>query len=321
VQRARILVTGGNGFVGRHLVAALTRLGPEFEVVVGGYEAGAHRPDPRAREVALDVTDVEQVNAVIAAERPTHLVHLAAVAAVGSAQRDIRRTWAVNFGGTLNVALAIAERAPECRLLYCSSAEVYGASFRGGVPLDESALLEPVNPYGASKAAADMSVGQMSRQGLRAVRLRPFNHTGPGQSTEFVVPAFAAQIARIERGEQPPQILVGNLASRRDFLDVADVVDAYCRTVLGFDELPPGCVMNIASGRSIAIVDILNTLVSMSSARIEFVQDQARMRPSDTPIVVGDATLARRLLGWAPRVDFSSTLAAVLNHYRRARGG
>ena len=238
-----------------------------------------------------------------------------------SAQRDVRRTWTVNLQGTLNIALAIAEAAPRCRLVYCSSSEVYGASFRAGRSVDEATLLAPVNPYGASKAAADLLIGQMANQTLRAVRLRPFNHTGPGQSTDFVVPAFAAQIARIERGQQPPVIDVGNLDSRRDFLDVGDVVDAYCRVIDRFDDLPPGCVMNLASGRALAIADILDTLVSLSSVKIDIVRDTTRLRASDTPVMVGDATLARRLLDWAPRVDFSSTLKAVLEYYRGlARG-
>jgi GDP-4-dehydro-6-deoxy-D-mannose reductase len=313
---SRILITGGNGFVGRHLVAALAAHERNCDIIVGTIDGHAPSGDDRIRSLTLDITNAGQVRSVIEAIRPTHLVHLAAMAAVSSALRDIRPTWTVNLNGTLNVVLAITEMSPDCRLLYCSSAEVYGASFRTGRPLDESAPLDPVNPYGASKAAADLMIRQMAKQGLRAVRVRPFNHTGPGQSIDFVVPAFAAQIARIERGEQPPVISVGNLASRRDFLDVGDVVDAYCRIITRFDDLPAGCVMNLASGHAISTADILDKLVSLSPTKIEIVQDATRMRPSDTPVVVGDAGLARRLLGWEPKVDFSSTLAGVLDYYR-----
>src|SRR5262245_48408597 len=199
----RVLVTGGDGFVGRHLVGALAAALPAgHEIIVG-----EHSPptEPSAvRRVVLDVTDADQVCAVLSAEQPTHVFHLAATAAVQAASRDLRRTWAVNFGGALNVALGIAEAAPECRLLFCSSAQVYGARFKSGRPLDESAARDPVDPYGTSKAAADIMVGDMARQGLRAIRLRPFNHTGAGQGAGFVVPDFAMQIVRIERGEQPP---------------------------------------------------------------------------------------------------------------------
>ena len=313
---SRILVTGGNGFVGRHLVAALAARERNCHIIVGTIDGHAPSVDNKIRSLTLDVTNAGQVHSVIEAVRPTHLVHLAAIAAVSSAQRNVRQTWTVNLDGTLNVVLALAEALPDCRLLYCSSAEVYGASFRTGRPLDESAPLDPVNSYGASKAAADLMIGQMTKQGLRAVRVRPFNHTGPGQNIEFVVPAFAAQIAQFERGEQPPVIYVGNLASRRDLLDVGDVVDAYCRIIARFDDLPAGCVMNLASGHAISIADILDKLVSMSPTKIKIVQDPTRMRPSDTPVVVGDAGLARRLLGWEPKVDISSTLAGVLDYYR-----
>ena len=318
--RFRVLVTGGDGFVGRHLVRALAAALPDrSEVIVGSLARDASPDTGPARQVALDITDADEVRAVIAAEQPTHLFHLAAIAAVSTAQRNVRQTWAVNFGGTLNIAIAVSEAAPACRVLYCSSAEVYGANFRSGLALSENAPLDPINPYGASKAAADLMIGQMSRQGLRAIRLRPFNHIGPGQRRHFVVPDFASQIAAIEHGTQEPVMRVGNLTARRDFLDVRDVVDAYVRAVLRFDDLPPGEPINIASGRAISIRDVLDILVSLSSKKIEIVEDPALMRSNDTPVVVGDAGRARGLLGWAPRLSISDTLAAVLDDCRGAR--
>jgi GDP-4-dehydro-6-deoxy-D-mannose reductase len=254
---------------------------------------------------------------VIAAHRPTHVFHLAAQAAVSTAHKEIRQTWAVNLEGTLNVALAIAEEAPDCRLIHCSSADIYGGSFQSGLPLDENAPLDPNNAYAASKAAADLLVGQMAKQGLRAVRLRPFNHIGPGQSEHFVVPAFAAQIARIERGVQEPVIRVGNLAGRRDFLDVEDVVDAYVKAVLRFDELPNGCAINLASGRTISIGDILQKLLAMSACKIDVVPDESRMRKAEAPIALGNANRARELLGWTPKRDAMQTLTAILDFHRR----
>jgi GDP-4-dehydro-6-deoxy-D-mannose reductase len=311
----RVLVSGGDGFVGRHLVRALGAALPAgHEIIVG--EHSAPTAPAAVRRVVLDVTNADRVRAVLAAEQPTHVFHLAASAAVQAAARDLRATWTLNFGGTLNVALGLAEAAPKGRLLFTSSAQVYGASFKSGRPLDETAALDPVDPYGASKAAADILVGDMARQGLRAIRLRPFNHTGAGQGAGFVVPDFAMQIVRIERGEQPPVINVGNLESRRDLLDVQDVVDAYVRAVLQFDQLPPGCAINIASGKNMAIGEILELLLSLSRAKIEVRQDPARMRTSDIPVIVGDAGLAGRLLHWKPQRDLRATLAAVLDYYR-----
>src|SRR5262245_21426591 len=250
----RVLVTGGDGFVGRYLVKTLhAKLPVDHEIIVGTLASNALNGNGPVRRIALDVTNPANIRAVLQKERPTHLFHLAAIAALDAARNDLRQTWAINFSGALNVAIGIMENAPECRLLFCSSGQIYGASFRSGEPLNESAPLDPIDAYGASKAAADVMLGQMAKRGLRAIRLRPFNHTGVGQGSGFVVPDFAAQIAAIERGEQKPVITVGNLDSWRDLMDVNDVVDAYVRCVLRFDQLAPGSALNVASGEAISV--------------------------------------------------------------------
>jgi GDP-4-dehydro-6-deoxy-D-mannose reductase len=321
----KVLVTGAGGFVGHHLIAALDKvLAPGSEIVAGYSKATASAPVQGegvatrigVRAVGLDVTDDVQVSGVLRAERPTHVVHLAAIAAVTAATRDPRMTWNVNLNGTLNIALAVRAECPECRIVFSGSSEIYGASFKAGLPLDESSELQPVNPYASSKAAADLMLGQMARQGLKAIRLRPFNHTGPGQSEDFAIPSFAAQIARIERGLSEPAIRVGSLDAMRDFLDVHDVVDAYVAAVLRADDLPVGCVMNLASGKPRRIGDMLDSLLAMSDTRIEVTPDPARFRPSDTPLVVGDSRRAHALLGWQPRRDIEDTLRSVLDYWR-----
>lgn len=315
----RILITGASGFVGRHLIAALAALPDAPEIVAGTY--GDEAPGlSNARAVPLDVTDAERTLVVIQAEQPTHLMHLAGISVISQANRDVRKTWEVNTQGTLNVALAIKGGAPACRLIFCSSAQVYGGSFRSGKPLAEDAPLDPENFYAASKAAADILVGQMAKAGLRAVRLRPFNHTGPGQPPTLAVASFASQIAAIERGEQKPVMKVGNLSMRREFLDVRDVVDAYLRTIQRFDSLPNGAVFNISSGEAIAVDAILKMLLAMSSDEIEVTPDPELMRPNDTPIMVGNAEAAHRALGWKPRQRMTDTLKSVLDYYRRLRG-
>jgi GDP-4-dehydro-6-deoxy-D-mannose reductase len=287
------------------------------EIMIGTISGNASAHPGNVRRIALDITDADQVRCALSAEKPTHVFHLAAIAAVQTARLDVRQTWDVNFGGALNMALGVSEAAPDCRLLYCGSGQVYGGGFRSGRALDESAALDPTDAYGASKAAADLMIGQMVKQGLKAIRLRPFNHTGPGQAEDFVVPAFAAQIARIERGEQQPMLRVGNLLGRRDLLDVRDVVDAYVRALLRFDTLPPGIALNVASGEAISIGEILETLLSLSPKQIEIQQDPDRVRSGDFSVVLGDASLARRLLDWTPQIKIADTLAAVLQHYRR----
>jgi GDP-4-dehydro-6-deoxy-D-mannose reductase len=147
-----------------------------------------------------------------------------------------------------------------------------------------------------------------------------FNHTGPGQTEEFVVPSFAAQIARIETGLQPPVITVGNLDATRDFLDVRDVTSAYALVILKSADLDPGLVLNIASGAPRTIRSVLDELLTLSCAEITVESDPSRMRLNDTPVYVGSGEAARRLLGWAPRHSFSATLSEVLAYWHHTAG-
>ncbi len=173
-----------------------------------------------------------------------------------------------------------------------------------------------MNPYATTKAAADLLLGEMAEAGLQAVRFRPFNHTGPGQSTAFAVPSFAAQIAAIERGEREPVMRVGNLDARRDFLDVRDVVEAYLLAATA-SSLPRGVVLNLASGEPRRIGDVLDALLRLSSVAIRVERDPALMRPSDVPVTAGNAARARALLGWRPSIPWETTLRDVLDDHRR----
>jgi GDP-4-dehydro-6-deoxy-D-mannose reductase len=220
----------------------------------------------------------------------------------------------VNLHGTLNVAEAIRDLAPSCRLVFISSADIYGASFRAGVALDEEALPAPLNTYGATKAAADLALGAMAAEGLGVLRLRPFNHTGPGQSADFVVPAFARQIARIEAGLAPPVLKVGALTPERDFLDVRDVARAYALALAR--DLPTGTVLNLAAGTPRRIGDVLEALLALAKVKVEVAEDPARLRPADIPRAIGDAARARALLGWEPVIPWAQTLADVLDDWR-----
>lgn len=300
-----VLVTGAGGFVGRVLTERLEAAGVSRVVRVGG--ASDESCDAR-----IDVTDANAVAALIAERRPTAVVHLAAVSAVGRSVHSPRQTWDVNLGGTLNLVLALQAHAPDAHLLFVSSAEVYGETFAEGRPVQEDAPLRPLNPYAASKAAAEVLVAQAARAGLFVTIARPFNHTGPGQSADFVVPAFAAQIAEAEAGLRPPIVHVGDLEPTRDFLDVRDVADAYVRILQRGRELPNGAVINIASEQSYRIGDVLQELLRMSDARMAVKVDQAKLRPNAIMSVAGDSSEARRLLGWVPAIALRETLRAVL---------
>jgi GDP-4-dehydro-6-deoxy-D-mannose reductase len=303
-----VLITGAGGFVGRHLAAALGERKPGWVLDM---------PATPGAGGGLDVTDAEAVSQWIESRRPDIVVHLAAVAAVTASVKDPRLAWRVNLDGTLNVVLAMQAHTPGAHLLFVSSAEVYGDSLNAAAPVDETSLLQPVNPYAASKAAADILVRQAAAAGLSATVARPFNHTGPGQSDSFVAPNFARQIARIEAGLQPPVIEVGNLDDERDFLDVADVVNAYALLLERRGEPEARGVFNVASGAAWRIGDILERLLSAARRPIEVRVDPSRLRPAPIPRVVGDASRLRAL-GWRPMRSIDDTLQAVLEEHRRA---
>ena len=298
-------MTGASGFVGGHLAPLLRAAFPRAVLTLCG--TGAEQ---------LDVTDANAVRALVARVRPEACVHLAGIAAPPMARRDPDAAWRVNVGGSLALGQAILAEAPDCQLLFISSGEVYGASFRAGVPLNETALLAPMNPYAATKAAADLALGAMANDGLRVVRLRPFNHTGPGQSADFVVAAFARQIARIAAGLQLPVLQVGALEPRRDFLDVRDVCAAYVACLARGDELAPGSILNIASGTARRIGDLLQELLTIAGVRAEIETGNSLLRPSEIPVAAGDAAAARATIGWQPAVAWKTTLADVLADWR-----
>jgi GDP-4-dehydro-6-deoxy-D-mannose reductase len=305
---SRVLITGAGGFVGRHLAAALRGRRPGWTLDL---------PEAPGAAGGLDVTDAEAVSQRIELQPPDIVVHLAAVAAVTASVKDPRLAWRVNLDGTLNLVLAMQAHAPRAHMLFVSSAEVYGDSLKAEKPVDETSLLQPVNPYAASKAAADILVRQASAAGLSATVARPFNHIGPGQSDAFVAPSFARQIARIEAGLQPPVIQVGSLDDERDFLDVADVVDAYLLLLERRQDPAARQVFNVASGVALRIGDILERLLSAAHTRIEVHVDPSRLRPVAIPRVVGDASRLRAL-GWRPTRSIDDALMAVLEEQRRA---
>jgi GDP-4-dehydro-6-deoxy-D-mannose reductase len=305
---ARILITGASGFVGQHLLAAFAEkfVGSELIALDRAGEASTR----------LDMTDEESVEAAIAFHRPTHLVHLAAISSVAQSFSNPALTWRTNVFGTLGLIIALQKHVPDCRMLFVSSAEVYGRSAFSSDPVTEGALLQPNNPYAASKAAADIMVREASNRGLKATIVRPFNHTGPGQGDAFVIPAFCSQIARIEKGLQPPQMDVGELNDERDICDVRDIVDLYAKILDASESLPPGLTLNAASGVPRRIGDILETLLSKARIHIAVSQDPSRMRAVRVPRILGNADLARETLGWAPIIPFEQTLEETLEYWR-----
>lgn len=310
----RILLTGADGFVGPHLVRALNDLyGGAVDLVLSSRRGGQCKT--LGTLTALDVGDVSAVDAVIAKTTPQHVVHLAAVSSVDIATSEPDVAWHVNVMGTRNIARSILARVPTCRMVNIGSGLVYGDVSTLGRASQENDILAPADEYGVTKAAADLSLGVMARQGLNVIRFRPFNHIGPGQSEAFAISAFAMQIARIEAKLSPPQIMVGNLDAERDFLDVRDVARAYALATLR-PLLPAGLILNIASGIPLRISHVLERLLTKSHFKVDVVRDPLRTRASELRQIMGDASAAQRILGWKPIYTIDETLDAVLEDCR-----
>jgi GDP-4-dehydro-6-deoxy-D-mannose reductase len=311
-----IAITGAAGFVGSHLVEMLKLRFPKETIIPTAKTAFTGRDG--TIYTSLDITDEQSVANFLTKFQPSHLVHLAGIPSLAGVRADLEDAWKVNVLATINLAVAVLRYSPSCALIFAGSGEVYGASANSAAALDENALLSPANDYAATKAAADLALGSLTYRGLKAIRFRPFNHTGPGQTNQFAIPAFAEQIARIEAGLQSAVMEVGNLDAERDFLDVRDVAEAYISAVERSDQLPSGAIFNLASGIPRRIGDLLDILLSFSRREIEIRPDSARMRPNEIPRVLADATLARTLLDWAPKRAIDVTLRDVLDCSRKA---
>jgi GDP-4-dehydro-6-deoxy-D-mannose reductase len=311
----RVLITGGAGFVAPYVVAALrahVHTGLQLHIT-GQSAAGTIGADPIH---ALDVTDAAEVDKAVAAVLPTHVVHLAGISALPAAAADPNLAWTVNVLGTLNLARSVLRHTPEAVFIFAGSSQAYGGAPSHGGPLREQDPLLPTSEYGATKAAADLGLGVLALEGLRAIRFRLFNHTGPRQPENFAVPSFAGQIVRIERGLQAPVIHVGNLEAERDILDVRDVADAYAAAILRARTIPAGTILNIASGRGTRIRNLLDELVAMAHLPVTVVVDPARWRQNDIPVLVGDPSAARALLAWEPKISLRQTISDLLDARR-----
>jgi GDP-4-dehydro-6-deoxy-D-mannose reductase len=297
----RALVTGASGFVGRHLVAHLEAEGDTVAVL------------DRHASVAVDVTDPPAVLHAIADARPDVVYHLAALTHVGESWDRRADYAAVNVGGTRNVLDACA-RVGVGMVVAVGSAEAYGRVEPADLPVDEDVPLHPRSPYGTTKMEAELVARRAHEaRGLPVVVVRPFNHTGPGQSADFVVPALASRVAAAERPDASDALRVGNLDSVRDLTDVRDVVRAY-RLVARHGR--PGSTYNVCRGRGVSVRAIALGLLSIARRELRLVVDSSLVRPVDVPVLVGDPARLRHDTGWSPEIDFTRTLFDVLEEAR-----
>jgi len=308
------LVTGAAGFVGSWLLRHVQELG---WTIIGVRKPNTPSPalDVDVEWVDVDLRDREATHALLRARPPRYILHLAAVAFSGEARRDPLEALRLNYGALDHLLGGMLRQGLAARLLYVGTGEVYGLRREDGPLLREEDPIAPPNLYSATKAAAEARASlAVERDGLDVVRVRPFNHSGPGRPPQYAESSFARQIVRIERGTQEPVLRVGNLDVVRDFSDVRDVVRAY---PLVLEHGERGGVYNVCSGRGWKIRDILNHLISRSDAepKIEVDPDLFRSSTQDKSSLVGDPARVRAL-GWTPRHSFEETLDDLLADWR-----
>jgi GDP-4-dehydro-6-deoxy-D-mannose reductase len=292
----RAFVTGGAGFAGHHLLALL--------------------PDAVAppRE-ELDLLDAGAVRAAVREAAPEVVFHLAAVASVRQSWEAPAETLTQNVAMTANLLEAVRSEAPEAAVVVAGSGEVYGPPAR--LPVDEEAPLRPQNPYAVSKAACDLLAGQYADAfEMRVVRMRPFNHAGPGQSDDYVVGTLTRQVAEAEvAGRKEAVLRTGNPDSARDFTDVRDVVRAY----VAAGSAVPGA-FNVASGRAVSVRELIELVRSAARLPVRQEVEPARLRAHDVPEMRGSAERLREATGWRPEIPLERTVSDALDDWRERLG-
>ncbi len=338
----RVLITGITGFAGSHLAEYIHAEHPEvavygtyrwrsrmenletlaamgtLDVIEGRYSDGAGlRDDSRKGRVTLlhcELTDAGAVEKLVAAVQPQRIFHLAAQSFVQSSFDEPAATLLTNITAQLNLLESIRRHDTQIRMHVAGSSEEYGLVYPDEVPMKETNPLRPLSPYAVSKVAQDKLAWQYYKSyGLHLVVTRGFNHTGPRRGLIFSTSTFARQIALIEVGRHEPVIYHGDLTSKRDWTDVRDVVQAYW---LALHQAEPGEVYNIGRGKTWAIREMLDILLSHASVKIRTQEDPARLRPSDVPILWADISKFQRATGWEPRIPFEETLRDLLDYWR-----
>jgi GDP-4-dehydro-6-deoxy-D-mannose reductase len=306
----RILITGGTGFVGSHLVRFLKSADAKLIVVSSG---GVKTQLPGVDYCRVDIRNADDVRAVVRDASPHQIYHLAGISSVPSSWKDPRLTFDVNVIGSYNVFEAAMRLPSPPKILNVSTSQVYAPS---NAALLETSPLSPDNPYAASKAMAELLAIQyrkFTKGGI--ITARAFNHTGPGQSTTFALPSFARQLAEMEAGLRPTTLKVGTIDVRRDFTDVRDVVVAY------YELLEKGAVgeaYNVCSGRTVLLADLVKELQNNCSVAVTMEIDPARVRPGDVPQIVGDTGKLNKTTGWLPKIPLEKTLKELLEYWRMA---
>lgn len=297
----RLFLTGETGFVGKTFFAA------EDVVRAAGWEL-----IPACME--YDLLDPPSLDRVLNETRPDGIIHLAGQSFVPEAVKHPEQTMMVNFVGTLHLLEAMKRSGFRGNFLYISSGDVYGPVPVDRLPILETCPARPHNPYAVSKAAAELLCFQWSRiEPWRIIIARPFNHIGPGQREEFVIPSIALAIARIRLGiRKDPVIEVGNIDVTRDFTDVRDLIRAYLSLLTRGET---GEIYNVCSGQDVRIRDMIDSMSMIAGVQLKIVQDPARLRASDQMHVRGNPAKIFAATGWAPQIPLEQSLENILSDW------
>jgi GDP-4-dehydro-6-deoxy-D-mannose reductase len=313
----RVIITGIAGFVGSHLAEFLLT---KKDIKVYGIDRWLSRLDniyhikDKIELIECDLTDPFSTNSHIEKIKPDLIFHLAAQSFVPTSWNAPHDTLTTNIMGELNIFEAVRKSGLKTKIQIACSSEEYGMVYKNEVPIKETNPLRPLSPYAVSKVGQDLLGYQYHQSyGMFIVRTRGFNHTGPRRGENFVSSNFAKQIALIEKGKQKPVIEVGNLNAIRDFTDVRDMIRGYW---LSLQKGKAGEVYNIATGRGVAIKEMLNMLLSFTDKKIVVKKDPARLRPSDVKILIGDSSKFKKQTGWKPEIPLEKTLEDLLNYWR-----
>lgn len=301
----RALVTGADGFAGRHLVEVLVEAGHDVFAAAGPLHADGYH-------LQIDVTNPDSIARAIDESQPEVIFHLAGQSFIPRATARPLETYDINAMGTFRLLEAVQDYSGRSKrkpaVLLTSSASVYGRVNDEDNPLRESHPVNPIDPYGASKVAAEFAcLAAWRSYGVKTLIARSFNHIGPVQDRRFVVPSFVDQLARIACKIDPPVMRVGNLDSERDFLDVRDAVRGYATIA---QSGKPGEIYNVCSGAPVSIQTILRSLIQISQTAVEVREDPGKLRPADVRRFYGDNSKLREL-GWKPTFSLERSLREI----------
>ncbi len=311
----RALITGAAGFVGSHLSQHLTASGIEVYGLIHPGHSPQHTKslEKKIKIIKCDILRKKDLENILKNQDFEYIFHLAAFSSPPQSFLNPKETLENNIIGELNLLEILSQIKSNAKILIVGSADEYGAVQRKYLPIKENTPLAPRSPYAVSKVAQDLlGLQYYLRYKLNTIRVRPFNHIGPGQSKVFVVPAFASQIAKLEKAGGG-EILVGNLDSWRDFTDVRDMVKAY---LLALEKGNPGDVYNIGSGKAYKIADILKELISFSKVEIKVKLDPKLMRDMDIEKISCDFSKFQKQTGWYPQIPIAKTLFDTIEYER-----